>query len=60
MMQDVSEETTKLASEVRSVEINEDSQSPLQAVYKTQVIGSPSNFCPDMSGSDEDEASEVC
>lgn len=58
MMQDASGENAKDTSEVKTVEINEGSLTPLQAVEKSQVT-TLSNFGPDMSGSDDDEASEV-
>ena len=59
MMQDVSEENKNISNDVRTVEIDEDSPSPLQTAEKSQVISSPANFDRDMSGSDDDEASEV-
>ncbi|KAL8603592.1 hypothetical protein ACOMHN_022544 [Nucella lapillus] len=60
MMQDDARENVNESNEVRTVEINEGNLTPLQTVEKTHVIGLPhSNFGPDMSGSDDDEASEV-
>lgn len=54
MMQDASGENVKDTSEVKTVDINGRSLTPLQAVESRE-----SNFAPDMSGSDDDEASEV-
>lgn len=59
MMQDASQDKDKDTSDLRTVEI-EGSQTPSQTVEKSQVITSQANFGPDMSGSDDDEASEVC
>ena len=56
MMQDALQEREKDTSEVRTVEINESSLTSLQAAH---VIPTQSNFGSDMSGSDDDEASEV-
>lgn len=62
MMQDAVREKAQVTSDLRTVEIEQGSQTPSsQTVEKTQVIPiSQSNFGPDMSGSDDEEASEVC
>lgn len=61
MMQDALQEKIKETNELRTVEIDQGSQTPSsQTVEKSQVIStSQSNFGPDMSGSDDEEASEV-
>ncbi|XP_076458680.1 ankyrin repeat and KH domain-containing protein 1-like isoform X4 [Babylonia areolata] len=59
MMQDGPRENVKETNEVRTVEINEGNLTPLQTVEKAHVIPTQSNFGADMSGSDDDEASEV-
>ncbi|PVD39591.1 hypothetical protein C0Q70_02226 [Pomacea canaliculata] len=60
-MQDAVREKAQVTSDLRTVEIEQGSQTPSsQTVEKTQVIPiSQSNFGPDMSGSDDEEASEV-
>ncbi|XP_071107805.1 ankyrin repeat domain-containing protein 17-like isoform X5 [Haliotis cracherodii] len=61
MNQNASQENDKDAKEVRTVEIEQGQTPSLQpSVEKSQVLPtSQSNFGPDMSGSDDDEASEV-
>ena len=61
MMQNAAQENDKDTKEVRTVEIEQGQTPSLQpSVEKSPVLPtSQSNFGPDMSGSEDDEVSEV-